>query len=41
MRKVEYRITISNDSNVEQILSEIDNYFIKLEHKYANVQVET
>jgi hypothetical protein len=41
MRKAEYRITIKDDSNGEQILSEIDNYFIELEHKYANVQVET
>jgi hypothetical protein len=41
MRKAEYRITISNDTNVEQILSEIDNYFIKLEHKYSNVHVST
>jgi hypothetical protein len=39
--KVEYRITISNDTNAEKILNEIDKYFIKLEHKYANVQVET
>jgi hypothetical protein len=41
MRKARYNITITNDSNVEQILSEIDKYFIELEHKYTNVQVST
>jgi hypothetical protein len=41
MRTATYTIKIKDDSNVEQILSEIDNYFIKLEHKYANVQVST
>jgi len=41
MRKAIYTIKIKDDSNVEQILSEIDNYFIELEKKYANVQVST
>ena len=41
MRKAEYHITITNDSNVEQILSEIDNYFIEIEKKYTNVHVST
>jgi len=41
MRKAIYTIKIRDDSNVEQILSEIDNYFIELEKKYANVQVST
>jgi len=39
--KAEYRIHIKDDSNVEQILSEIDNFMIAIEHKYTNVQVET
>lgn len=41
MRKAEYRITMTNDSNVEQILSEIDTFMMEIEHKYATVQVET
>ena len=41
MRKAIYTIKIKDDSNVEQIFDEIDNYFIELEKKYANVQVST
>jgi hypothetical protein len=40
MKTAEYRITIKEESNVEQILNEIDNFFINIEHKYPNVQVE-
>jgi len=40
MKKAEYRITIKEDSNAEQILNEIDTFFIDIEHKYPNVQVE-
>jgi hypothetical protein len=38
--KAEYRITIKDDANAEQILNEIDNFFIDIEHKYPNVQTE-
>lgn len=41
MRKARYNIIIKDDANVEQILSEIDNYFIAFEQKYPNVQVST
>jgi hypothetical protein len=41
MKKARYNITIKDDANAEQILNEIDNYFIELEHKYPNVQVKT
>jgi hypothetical protein len=41
MRKAIYTVKIKDDSNVEQILSEIDKYFIKIESKYSNVQVST
>jgi hypothetical protein len=38
--KAEYTITIKEDSNAEQILNEIDNFFIELEQKHPNVQVK-
>ncbi len=41
MRTAEYRISINDDQNAEAILEKIDKFFIELEHKYANVQVET
>jgi hypothetical protein len=41
MRKAEYTITIKDDSNAEQILTEIDTFFIDIEHKYANVRVKS
>jgi len=41
MRTTTYTIKIKDDSNVEQIFSEIDNYFIEIEKKYSNVQVST
>jgi hypothetical protein len=40
MKTAEYHITIKEESNAEQILNEIDNFFINIEHKYPNVQVE-
>ena len=40
MRKAEYTITIKDDSNAEQILTEIDTFLIDIEHNYPNVQVE-
>ena len=39
MRKAIYTIKIKEDSNVEQIFDEIDNFFIELEHKHSNVQI--
>jgi hypothetical protein len=41
MQKAEYAITIKDDSNAEQILDEIDKFFIDIEHKYPNVQVKS
>lgn len=41
MRKARYNITIKDDSNDAQILNEIDNFMIEIEHKYGNVQVNT
>jgi len=37
--KAEYRITIKDDANAEQILNEIDNFFIDIEHIFK-VQTE-
>jgi len=39
MRKATYTIKIKEDSNVEQIFEEIDNFMIDIEHKYTNVQI--
>ena len=41
MRKAEYVIAIKEESNAEQILAEIDTFFIDIEHKYPNVQVKS
>jgi len=41
VRKAIYTVKIKDDSNVEQILSEIDNCFIEIEKKYSNVHVST
>jgi len=38
MKKAIYTVKI-RDKNAEQILSEIDNFFIELEQKYTNVQI--
>ena len=38
MKKAIYTVKIANN-NIEQILNEIDNFFIELEHKYTNVQI--
>jgi hypothetical protein len=40
MPKAEYTITIKENSNAEQILTEIDTFFIDIEHKYPNVHVK-
>jgi hypothetical protein len=40
MRKTEYVITIKGESNAEQILAEIDTFFIDIVHKYPGVQVK-
>lgn len=40
MKKAEYRITVKDDNTAESILTEIDTFFIDIEHKYPNVQVE-
>ena len=41
MRKAEYTITIKDESNAEQILTEIDTFLIDIEHKYPNVHVKS
>jgi len=41
MRKAIYTVKIKDDSNVEQILSEIDNFLIEIESKYSNVHIST
>jgi hypothetical protein len=41
MRKAIYTVNISDEQNAEKILEDIDRFFIKLEHKYTDVQVET
>jgi len=38
MKKAIYTVKI-RDKNTEQVLSEIDNFFIELEQKYTNVQI--
>ena len=38
MKKTTYTVKI-RDKNTEQVLSEIDNFFIELERKYTNVQI--
>ena len=38
MKKAIYTVKIL-DKNAEQVLSEIDNFFIALEQKYTNVQI--
>jgi len=38
MKKAIYTVKIQ-DKNTEQVLNEIDNFFIELEQKYTNVQI--
>jgi len=41
MRKAEYRITIKEDSKAEDILNEIDQFFIELEQKHPELIVRS
>jgi hypothetical protein len=40
MQKAEYRITINADDTAEAILTDIDTFFIELEHKHPEAHVE-